>query len=44
MAGDGIPDFVRIEVMRADCVGPLRDGCGSSPRELGDELLKSVTL
>ena len=34
---DGIADFLRIEIMRADCVGPLRDGCGCNPRELGDE-------
>ena len=37
LAGDGIPDFLRIKIMRADCVGPLRDKCGSSPGELTDE-------
>ena len=37
LAGDGIPDILRIEIMRADCVGPLRDRCGSSPQELTDE-------
>jgi len=37
LAGDGISDFFRIKIMRTDCVGPQGDGCGSSPRELGDE-------
>ena len=37
MTSDGIAEFLRIEIMRADCVGPLRNGCGSNPWELGDE-------
>jgi len=37
LTSDSITEFLRIEIMRADCVGPLRDGCGSNPRELGDE-------
>ena len=40
----GVSDFCRIKIMRADCIGPPRDGCGCSPRELGDEWLESVTL
>ena len=35
LTSDGIANFLRIEIMRADCVGPLRDGCGCNPRELG---------
>jgi len=37
LTSDGIAEFLRIEIMRADCVGPLRNGCGCNPRELGDE-------
>jgi len=35
--GNGTSDFMRIKVVRADCVGPLRDRCGGYPRELRDE-------